>query len=249
MTHVHARTKIHCNDSLKEQSSSGIATVVTQYRDLRMALLFLIISLLASLWACAKAAECSVKPGESQYDAHHFVCTNYYEALITSLERDKNELYWLETLFFPASKSTPHTLSVTAAIHVGNIGLSNSSKPANCSHSKEPAFFCEGAFWVRDWLMSLNDSPIPSFAPIDMLFAFDSTVTWAVYAMTTGLGSAVSKGGNIRFFITSLPCMPSLEVMTEVLEEIMSEVSQFVQGPRYWWIFVSCKTRIKWHSI
>ena len=197
-----------------------------------MALLLLIISLLASLWTHAEAAECSLKPGESQYDAHHFVCSNYYEALITSLERDKNELYWLETLFFPASKSVPHTLSVTATIQVGNIGLPNSTRPANCSSRKEPAFFREGAFWMRDWLMLLSNSPIPSFVPIDILFAFDSTVTWAVYTMATGLGSAVSKGGNIRFFITSLPCMPSLEVITEVLEKTMSEVSQCVVWPR-----------------
>ena len=85
---------------------------------------------------------------------------------------------------------------------------------------------------MRDWLMLLSNSPIPSFVPIDILFAFDSTVTWAVYTMATGLGSAVSKGGNIRFFITSLPCMPSLEVITEVLEKTMSEVSQCVVWPR-----------------
>lgn len=187
--------------------------------------LLLLIFLFATLWVQSEAAECSPKPGESQYDAHHFVCTNYYEALITSLQRDKNELYWLETLFFPASGSVPHTLNVTATIHVGNIGLPNGTRPANCSRSKNPAFFREGAIWVRDWLMLLSNSPIPSFAPVDLLFAFDSTVTWAVYAMTTGLGSAVAKGGNIRFFIATLPCMPSLEVITEVLEKIMSQVS------------------------
>ena len=83
---------------------------------------------------------------------------------------------------------------------------------------------------MRDWQMVLSNSPISSFAPMEVLFAFDSTVTWAVYAMTTGLGSAVSEGGNIRFFLTSLPCMPSLEVITEVLEKIMSDVSQHIRA-------------------
>ena len=42
--------------------------------------------------------------------------------------------------------------------------------------------------------------------------------------MATGLGSIVSNEGNIRFRIQSLPCAPGLEVMTEVIEKIMSEV-------------------------
>ena len=103
--------------------------------------------LLASLRLPVHAAECSVEP---QYD-HHFVCSNYYEALMASLERDRNERYWLNTLYFPPSKSVPHTMHVVATIEVKYIGLPNRTWPANCSSGKQPAFFREGPFWKREW--------------------------------------------------------------------------------------------------
>ena len=145
--------------------------------------------------------------GKSQYDAHHFACSNYYESLMASLQRDRNELYWLNTVYFPPSGSTPHTVHVIATLEVEYIGLPNRTWPANCSRGNQLAFLRKGPFWKREWLISLSSSPIPSFAPMDVLFGFDScsTLTWAVYSMATGLGSAVSEDGNIIFASSSTP--------------------------------------------
>ena len=161
------------------------------------------------------AAECDTSLIEDP--THHFVCSNYYKSLIESLRKDENELYWLQTLFFPVSGSFPHQVTTKVTVHVDKI------ISGNCTGQKL-AFLKEGSVWVREWIITVSDSAFPSPTRLDFLFALDSSISWAVYQMATGLGSIVSNGGNIRFRILSLPCAPGLEVMTEVIEKIMSEV-------------------------
>ncbi len=159
-----------------------------------------------------EASECSTA-------VHNFACHYYYQQLQIALTSDKNELFWLHKAFFPDQLQPPEMVKITFRVTVGHI--SNQT----CTRNDQlPAYYYDGARWHGEWEFTLSSSALLAFVSEDVLFTFDNTITWALHAMATGLSATVSEGNAVGMHVHSLPCMPSMDIVTETLILLGSRV-------------------------
>ena len=151
---------------------------------------------------------------------HYFACSHYYHQLEDALTSDRNELFWLHRLFFPDHGQSPHTFWIQVQVEVVNIN------GEICTYNHQhPAYFNDGAVWTRRWKFLVSTSTLLSFVSPNVLFAFDNTISWGVHALATGLGSSELNEYSVRVRLEKLPCMPTRNIMTEILTTLISRVS------------------------
>ena len=178
-------------------------------------LVFKHVLLLSAVLGCLDANEC-----KDTGTTHYFACSYYYQQCADALIRDKNELFWLHRLFFPAHGHPPHTFWLTVSIYADSVD------PHSCTHTDlQPAFFDDGPIWKGQWKFLLSSSSLLHAVSPDLLFAFDNTVTWAVHAMATGIGSSEMNEYSVGVRLKKFPCMPARNIMTEVIIVLLSRVS------------------------
>jgi len=170
---------------------------------------------LSAILLCLHANEC-----KDTGTTHYFACSHYYQQFEDALISDKNELFWLRRLFFPAHGHSPHTFWLTVDVDADSVD------PQSCTHSDlQVAFFHDGAIWKGQWKFLLSTSILLYTVSPDVLFAFDNTITWAVHAMATGLGSREMNEYSVGVRLKKFPCMPARNIMTEVIIVLLSRVS------------------------
>ena len=152
---------------------------------------------------------------------HYFACFHYYRQLEDALTSDGNELFWLHRLFFPDHGQSPHTFWLRVQVEVVNI-----INPQICTYNdRHPAYFNDSAVWAGRWKFLVSTSTLLSFVSPNVLFAFDNTISWGVHAMATGLGSSELNEYSVGVRLEKLSCMPTRNIMTEILTTLISRVS------------------------
>ena len=152
---------------------------------------------------------------------HYFACSHYYHQLEDALISDRNELFWLHRLFFPDHGQSPHTFWLRVQVEVVDI-----NNPQICTYNDQhPAYFNDNAVWAGRWKFLVSTSTLLSFVSPNVLFAFDNTISWGVHAMATGLGSSELNEYSVGVRLEKLPCMPTRNIMTEILTTLISRVS------------------------
>ena len=173
------------------------------------------ILVLCATLLCLNADEC-----KDTGTTHYFACSYYYKQFEDALISDKNELFWLHRLFFPAQGRSPHTFWLTVEVYADSVD------PHSCTHNDlQPAFFNDGAIWKGQWKFLLSSSALLSSVGPDVLNVFDNTISWAVHAMATGLGSSEMHEYSVGVRLKRFPCMPARNIMTEVITMLISRVS------------------------
>ena len=204
-----------CSDfHLRDCSSSWNSSCESVYRRMAasLALLFTVL-LFGPIGTCAD--ECKDVGTE-----HYFACSYYYHQLEDALTSDRNELFWLHRLFFPDHGQSPHTFWLTVKVDVDRVN------PQICTYNDQhPAYFNDGAVWTGRWKFLVSTSTLLSFISPNVLFAFDNTISWGVHAMATGLESNELNEYSVGVRLQQLPCMPTRNIMTEVISTLISRVS------------------------
>ena len=178
-------------------------------------LIFKHILVLCATLLCLNADVC-----KDTGTTHYFACSYYYQQFEDALSSDKNELFWLHRLFFPAQGRSPHTFWLTVEVYADSVD------PHSCTHNDlQPAFFNDGAIWKGQWKFLLSSSALLSSVGPDVLNVFDNTISWAVHAMATGLGSSEMHEYSVGVRLKRFPCMPARNIMTEVITMLISRVS------------------------